>query len=106
MLVGIVAHQRLQQRRRNLIGERDGTYLYETQAQRFFNHRVDGWYYRLEHIIQQMSQTDHQQNREGRILSIHQRWLAETDNSNYLYRFPNKGNIYLVSLWMTVPFAW
>ena len=63
MAVGEIAHHGLEQRRGELIDERDGSYLEETQPQGFFQRWIDGGDDRLEHVVEQVAKADHQQYR-------------------------------------------
>ena len=69
MFVGEIAHHGLQERGGNLVGERDGANLHEAQSQRLLDHRVDGRDDGLEHIVQEMSQADHQQDGQRRFIA-------------------------------------
>jgi hypothetical protein len=56
--VGEHAHQRLQQRRGELVGQRDQSDLAEIEREIVLEDRIDGEDQRLDHVVEQMRKTD------------------------------------------------
>src|SRR6185503_12102603 len=62
MFVRIETNDRLEDRSHHLKGERDEPDLGEAQSERFLQQRVDGGNQRLNGIVQQMTETQGEQN--------------------------------------------
>ena len=56
--IGVEADQRLQQRRRDLVHERDQTDLAEAQTEVLLEDRIDRRQQRLHHVVQQMAEAE------------------------------------------------
>ena len=67
MLVGINADDRLQQRRADLVGQRDRADLRETQVKFALEQRIDGDDQRLHHVVEEMREADGAQHIEARL---------------------------------------
>ncbi|MNQ54290.1 hypothetical protein D3C85_683550 [compost metagenome] len=65
MTVGIEADEGLQQRRGQLVDQRNQPDLRERQAERVLQHGVDGQQDRLDHVVHQMRHADRAQHLEG-----------------------------------------
>ena len=64
-LVGVEADDRLQQRRGELIGERDEADLPEVELEARLQHRIDRRQQRLQHVVQQVADADGDEHGEG-----------------------------------------
>ena len=62
--VGVESHQRLQQRRGELRGERDQADLAEIEVVGLLEQGIDGRDHRLHHVVQQMAKADRAQHAE------------------------------------------
>ena len=73
MLVGIDADQRLQQRRRDLVGQRDQADLPERQREVALQHRIDRQDQRLDHVVEQVREADRAEHGIDRALDLARR---------------------------------
>jgi hypothetical protein len=81
-LVGHEAHQRLEQRRRELEGESDEADLGEIEVIVGLERRVDRRQQRLHHVVEQVGEADREENGEGRFA----RRLAARQESGSVHR--------------------
>ena len=62
--IRVVAHERLQQRRRHLVHERDEPNMTEVEAERALEDRIDRRQQRLHHVVQQVAEAERTEHRE------------------------------------------
>ncbi|MCY1228443.1 hypothetical protein D9M72_407600 [compost metagenome] len=65
MLVGVQAHHRLQQRRRDLVGHGQQANLGEAQVEAPLEHRIDRQDQRLDHVVEEVGEADRGQHAEA-----------------------------------------
>ena len=63
--IGVVADHRLQQRRRQLVDQRDQADVAEVELKRLFEDRVDRRQQRLDHVVEQVADAQGSKDRKG-----------------------------------------